>query len=88
MDKVFSARVDEKTVKKIDTLAHKMHSSKKKVIEEAIECYANQVAKNLDSDIIAESSGAWSRGETPAATVKKAKKAFSDSMKHNQRKKK
>lgn len=41
MDKVFSARMDEKTIERIDSLAHKLHKSKKKVLEEAIECYCS-----------------------------------------------
>ena len=49
MDKVFSARMDEKTIKRIDTLARRMHKSKKRVLEEAIEYYSSQVAGNIDA---------------------------------------
>ena len=80
MDKVFSARMDEKTIKRIDTLARRMHKSKKRVLEEAIEYYSSQVAGNIDAEIIAESSGAWQRDEDPSETVQKAKRAFRDSM--------
>lgn len=80
MDKVFSARMDEKTIKRIDTLAHRLHKSKKKVLEEAIECYSSRVAGNIDAEIIAESSGAWQRDETPAETVEKVKQVFREGM--------
>ena len=87
MDKVFSARMDEKTIKRIDTLAHRMHKSKKKILEEAIDCYCSQMAGNIDADIIAESSGAWQRDEDPSETASRVRKSFNQSMHRGRREK-
>lgn len=45
MDKILSARVDESVVNRIGSLARRLQTSEKKIIESAIERYATQVDK-------------------------------------------
>ncbi|MEA2040697.1 MAG: ribbon-helix-helix protein, CopG family [Thermodesulfobacteriota bacterium] len=43
MDKVLSARVDESVLSRISVLARELHTTKKQVIEGAINLYAEKV---------------------------------------------
>ena len=80
MDKVLSSRVDESVVRCIGMLAHQLNTSKKKVIETAIERYAEQIAAEQKLDVLDRTFGAWKRDESAAATVSTSRKAFRDGM--------
>jgi predicted transcriptional regulator len=84
MDKIFSARIDESVTNHISSLARRLHTSKKKIIESAIERYATQVDKEQDFDVFEHTCGAWQRKGTPGETVVKVRRAFRDSMKRHQ----
>ena len=43
MDKILSVRVDEATVRRIGSLARRLHTSKKKIIECAIDMYVSKI---------------------------------------------
>ena len=45
MDKVFSARVDEAIVNKIGVLARELHTTKKTIIERAVNLFLEKVEK-------------------------------------------
>jgi len=83
MDKILSARVDESVVNRIGSLARRLHTSKKKIIESAIEIYAAEVDKEQDFDVFEPTCGAWQRRGSPGQTVVKVRKAFRDSMKRH-----
>ena len=83
MDKILSARVDESVVNRIGSLARRLHISKKKIIESAIERYAAQVDKEQDFDVFEHTCGAWHRKGSPGETVVKVRKAFRESMKRH-----
>ena len=59
MDKVLSARVDEFVVRQIGELAHRLHTSKKRIIEKAIEQFAKTVESEGEDDVLARTCGAW-----------------------------
>ncbi len=80
MDKVISSRVSESVAHQIEVLSKRLRIPKKKVIEEAILAYARQTGKDDDLDVFAQTSGAWKRREPTGNTVKRARKAFRDSM--------
>ncbi len=84
MDKILSARVDESVAHRIASLAQRMRTSKKKVIENAIEAYAAAVDKELARDVFKETCGAWRRKESPAHTVETVRKAFRHAMRKHQ----
>ena len=80
MDKVLSARVDESVIGRIGVLARELHTTKKSIIEGAINLFAEKVEKEHNVDILNITCGAWSRGESPDSTVSTARKAFRNSM--------
>ena len=84
MDKILSARLDESTVNRIDSLARRLRTSKKKVIETAIEAYATQVDEAQGFDVFKHTCGAWRRKESAQKTMERARKAFQHSMRRHQ----
>ena len=84
MDKILSARVDESVVDRIGSLARRLRTSKKKIIESAIEMYAVQIDKEQEFDVFKNTCGAWRREESARETVAKARKAFQRSMQRHQ----
>jgi len=85
MDKVLSARVDESVASKVSLLARQLRTSKKKVLEGAINMYAEKAAQEQKIDALDATFGAWQRDEPPAATVRKARDALTGSMTRHQR---
>ncbi len=85
MDRILSARVDESTVHWIRSLAHRLRTSQKKVIEEAIHLYAQKIDSEAAVDVFAQTCGAWQREETADQITDGARTAFRLSMeKHKQ----
>jgi len=84
MDKILSARVDESVVNRIGSLARRLRTSKKKIIETAIEVYATQLDKAQDFDVFEHTCGAWHRKESVRKTVDNARKVFQRSMQRHQ----
>lgn len=80
MDKIFSARIDETIVSRIATLANRLQTSKKTIIEHAIELYADKVEEKGKIDILDETFGAWRRKDSADAIVEKARQTFRKSM--------
>lgn len=85
MDKIFSSRIDESIVHRIDIIAKQLNTSKKSVIEKAISLYAQKIKKENDFDVMEQTLGAWRRKEAPGKTVEKTKKIFRDSMRRYQK---
>ena len=84
MDKILSARVDESVVSRIGSLARRLRTSKKKIIESAIETYAAHVDKEQDFDVFEHTCGAWHRKGTARDTAAKVRRTFRDSMQRHQ----
>ena len=84
MDKILSARIDETILHKISLLAKKLHVSKKRVIEGAVEMYAQKMESKEDVSVFEQTSGTWKRNESMAQTVTYAKSAFKKSMGRHQ----
>ena len=84
MDKILSARVDEMILNKISFLAQKLHVSKKKVIEGAVQLYAQRMEAEGDMNVFAQTSGTWKRKETIGQTITQTKGAFKKSMERHQ----
>lgn len=85
MDKILSARVDEEVVQKINIIAHKLKTTKKSVIENAIQDYAEKIEKEEKIDLLELTLGAWKRDETPDETIKDIKNKFKQSMNRYQK---
>ncbi len=84
MDKILSARIDEATVRRIGTLARRLHTSKKKIIESALQMYASKIDEEQNLDVLDQTFGAWHRKESADELVDKSRKAFRRSMMRHQ----
>ena len=84
MDKILSTRVDESVADRIGSLARRLRTSKKKVIETAIEIYATQVDEEQNFDVFEHTCGAWRREESAREAIVKARKAFQQSIQRHQ----
>jgi predicted transcriptional regulator len=80
MDKIFSARMDEAVIRKVGDLALALRKTKKAILEAAIQSYARDVQSQGKKDPLQETLGAWTREETPAETVDRARRSFRESM--------
>jgi predicted transcriptional regulator len=80
MDKVFSTRIDESAAALVNSLARQLQSTKKQVVEQAIELFAAKVASEQKEGIWEQSFGAWNRDESPLDTVEAARTAFRGSF--------
>jgi predicted transcriptional regulator len=80
MDKILSARVNESVIHRIGSLARRLHTSKKCIIENAIQSYADQLDREDRCDVFEQTCGAWNRNETSAEIVEEARKSFRKSM--------
>ena len=80
MDKVFSARVDEAVLDEMNRVARRLRITKRQFLEEAIRSRAQQLSRDEDADIWAETLGAWNRKESAAALIRTARRRFQRSF--------
>ena len=80
MDKILSARVDEEIIQKISLIASELRMTKKKVIETAIQEYAEKIENTGKIDILEMTSGAWKREEPAEEIIDAIKVAFGRTM--------
>ena len=71
MDKIMSTRIDESVIQRIGMLAKKLNTTKKAVIENAIQHYAKKIESDQDIDILVHTLGRWQRDESAAETVQR-----------------
>jgi hypothetical protein len=80
MDKSFSTRLNGSTVKRIEQLARRLRTSKKAVIEGAIDVYVQRIEGQNDPDVFDLTCGAWNRKESPARTVERSRRVLRQSL--------
>ena len=85
MDKIISARIDDAVDRKILELAHKLKTSKKAVIERAINLLWKRTTEQEKTDVFSDTSGAWQRDESAADTVARIRGEVNESMRRHQR---
>jgi hypothetical protein len=85
MDKIISARVDESVAYLIDSLAHELGTSKKRVIEDAVRVYSQHLGEEKAINVFAETSGAWRRKEKTETTVRHARESFRKAYRRHQK---
>ena len=83
MDKIFSTRISIKVLKVLDELAKQLRVSKKQIIEDAIEKYAEE-KKDKGFDILTETSGCWKREESPGEIAAETRRKFSANFTRHQ----
>ena len=69
MDKIMSTRLDEAVIKQIGMLAKKLNTTKKAVIENAVEYFAKEVEAEQQIDLLVQTWGCWERDESADETV-------------------
>lgn len=85
MDKILSARVHESVIQRIGSLARRLHTSKKRIIENAVQQYADQIDREEQYDVFEQTCGAWRRKESAGKIVAEARRRFRESMERHQR---
>jgi metal-responsive CopG/Arc/MetJ family transcriptional regulator len=76
MDRVFSTRMDEDLVRRVDRFTRERSISKKGLIEKALREYLDRADPRYELDVIERSYGAWKRKESPEATWHEIRSAF------------
>ncbi len=85
MEKILSTRIDEAVYHLITSLSVRMHTSKKAIIEESVKLLNKYYEQEHETDILAETSGVWNRGESPAETVAEIRSKFNLDLERNKR---
>ena len=80
MDKVVSARIDEAVVDEMERVTHQLGLTKKQFLEDAIRGRARELSAKEMEDVWSATLGAWSRSEKAETTLRRGRKAFSDSF--------
>jgi len=76
MDKVFSTRLDESLIKKIDNFIKSRSITKKSLVERALRAYLEAAGPNIDMGIIDQSFGIWKRDDKIHETWNRGRSAF------------
>lgn len=85
MEKILSTRIDEAVFHLITSLAVRMQTSKKAIIEESVRLLNSYYEQEHATDVLAETSGAWNRNELPSETVAEIRSKFNLSLERNKR---
>lgn len=80
MQRNISARVEESTVDLINRIAREKKLTKKRIIEEAIKHFWQEIDTEKGPGLFQTSFGAWKRDESSKKTVRRAREAFNKSM--------
>lgn len=83
MDKVFSARLDERAIQEMTRVAKRLGMTKKEFLESAIRLRAQHLDAQTGTDLWAETSGAWARDESSAVTSARSREAFEASFRRH-----
>jgi hypothetical protein len=85
LDKVVSARIDEAVVDEMERVTHQLGLTKKQFLEDAILGRARELSAKEMEDVWSATLGAWSRTEKAETTLRRGRKAFSDSFRRHHR---
>jgi predicted transcriptional regulator len=85
MDKILSARVSESVIQRIGSLARQLQTSKKRIIENAVHNYADQIDRDNQFDVLEQTCGAWRRKESAGRIVRETREKFRKSMERHQK---
>ena len=80
MDKILSARIDEIILNKISLLSQRLHTTKKNIIETAVQLYAQKIELGNKFDVLEQTCGAWKRNGAIAENIRQTKSEFRKSL--------
>ena len=89
MVRIFSTRLDEALIQRLDRASRELGVSKQKLVEQALRAHLHLlvgVEDDEDNDVLSRTSGAWKRRGKTAATVRKTREAFRKSLNRKERK--
>ncbi len=76
MDKVFSTRLDESLIKKVDHFIKTRSITKKSLLERALRAYLEEAGSNIDLGLVNQSFGIWKRDEKILETWNQGRSVF------------
>jgi len=82
---IFSTRLDESLIERLDRAARALGIPKKRLVEEALRAHLDEIGENPGEDVFDHTCGAWGRREGPETTVRKAREAFRRSLAREKR---
>ena len=85
MDKILSARIDEAVLNKISLLSQRLHTTKKNIIETAVQLYARKVELGKKIDVLEQTCGAWGKKRSIADNIMQTKIKFRKSFMRHQK---
>lgn len=85
MDKIMSTRLDEAVIQQIGMLAKKLNTTKKAVIENAVQHFVKEIEAEQDIDLLVQTWGSWKREESAAETVQKVRQKMRRSQERYKR---
>lgn len=85
MAAIFSTRMDEALIQRLDRAARRHGMTKKKLVEKALRAYLDELGPQDQDDVLSECFGAWKRKESPAATTRRVRKKMVESTKRRRR---
>ena len=89
MVRIFSTRLDETLIERLDQASRELGMSKQRLVEQALRAHLHLlvgVEDDDEDDVLTRTSGAWKRREKPAATVRKTREGFRESLARKERK--
>lgn len=85
MDRIFSTRLDEATLDELNRVARRLGISKRQLLQEAIRLRSQQFSRQQNIDVWAETMGAWRRRKGAKSTIRRARRAFQQSLERHHR---
>jgi len=85
MQKIFSTRLDEATLNEMERVTRRLGISKRRFLEEAIQHRVRGLVSAQESDVWADTLGAWRRKEPAGVTVRRARRAFQRAFERHHR---
>lgn len=76
MAAIFSTRLDEDLIERLDRAARALGIPKKRIVEEALRAHLEGLGEFPGEDVLDRTSGAWKRREKPETSVRRAREIF------------
>jgi predicted transcriptional regulator len=72
-------------IQRIGSIARRLHTSKKRVIEDAVRNYADKIDHDEKFDVFEQTCGAWHRKESAGRLVEEDREKFRKSMERHRK---
>ena len=86
MDRIFSTRMNDDLVRRVNRFVRERSMTKKGLIEKALREYLDRIDSDHEAGILARSFGSWKREEAPEDTLRKARDTFNEGFRRHSEK--